>query len=293
MSPASTTQYYNQNGRFNDSQWYSSPMRIARDREPVIAAADSSTCSGFSSPPYFSEPSSFMDTSARYSESVTDFERYHGLARINYSMMRECAWKYFDDSYKQSCNSADQVTLIKEKHDNHGYLREMTSQNNMYRLHHIDYDMCNGVTACNQHYKPSGANDAFSSPESDVINSLVSICSTTSNFGVSEEKICDQSTSIPDIQKHPRSVARRNARERKRIKNVNQAFDNLRKRVPRGSKGNKISKVETLRSAIEYIRALQGLVEEKRKKSCENEVNETSSGEDESKCTDETKDDAT
>lgn len=39
------------------------------------------------------------------------------------------------------------------------------------------------------------------------------------------------------------SVARRNARERKRIKNVNVAFDSLRKRVPQGSKGNKISKV--------------------------------------------------
>lgn len=40
------------------------------------------------------------------------------------------------------------------------------------------------------------------------------------------------------------SVARRNARERRRIKNVNQAFDDLRKRVPTGAGCSKISKVK-------------------------------------------------
>ena len=55
------------------------------------------------------------------------------------------------------------------------------------------------------------------------------------------------------------SVMRRNARERDRIKTVNDAFDSLREHVPNGeaAKGRKISKVETLKSAIEYIRAFE------------------------------------
>jgi len=58
------------------------------------------------------------------------------------------------------------------------------------------------------------------------------------------------------------SIARRNARERRRIKHVNSAFDHLRKRVPTGVKSKKISKVEILRSAIEYIRALENIINE-------------------------------
>ena len=60
-------------------------------------------------------------------------------------------------------------------------------------------------------------------------------------------------------KRNPNSVMRRNARERDRIKTVNDAFDHLREHVPNGEvqKGRKISKVETLKSAIEYIRALR------------------------------------
>ena len=55
---------------------------------------------------------------------------------------------------------------------------------------------------------------------------------------------------------------RRNARERCRIRTVNGAFDVLREHVPSGrQQGKKISKVETLKSAIEYIKALQEILE--------------------------------
>ncbi|KAH9420926.1 protein dimerization [Dermatophagoides pteronyssinus] len=58
----------------------------------------------------------------------------------------------------------------------------------------------------------------------------------------------------------PSSVARRNERERNRVKMVNLGFATLRQHVPNGVKNKKMSKVETLRSAVEYIRELQKLL---------------------------------
>lgn len=58
----------------------------------------------------------------------------------------------------------------------------------------------------------------------------------------------------------PTSVARRNERERNRVKMVNLGFATLRQHVPNGAKNKKMSKVETLRSAVEYIRELQKLL---------------------------------
>ncbi|XP_072942194.1 achaete-scute complex protein T3-like [Epargyreus clarus] len=69
------------------------------------------------------------------------------------------------------------------------------------------------------------------------------------------------------------SIARRNARERNRVKQVNDGFNALRKRLPaaivnalsggarRGS-GKKLSKVDTLRMVVEYIKHLQTILEE-------------------------------
>lgn len=56
------------------------------------------------------------------------------------------------------------------------------------------------------------------------------------------------------------AVSRRNARERKRVRMVNLGFSTLRERVPPGTKNKKLSKVETLRAAIEYIRQLQQIL---------------------------------
>ncbi|KAM3854898.1 achaete-scute homolog 2 [Vipera latastei] len=58
------------------------------------------------------------------------------------------------------------------------------------------------------------------------------------------------------------AVARRNERERNRVKLVNLGFQTLRQHVPNGAAAKKMSKVETLRSAVEYIRALQQLLQE-------------------------------
>ncbi|KAK5644047.1 hypothetical protein RI129_007892 [Pyrocoelia pectoralis] len=82
----------------------------------------------------------------------------------------------------------------------------------------------------------------------------------------------------PTIQ--PASVARRNARERNRVKQVNNGFAALRQHIPsnvlaafappngaatsstgRGA-NKKLSKVETLKMAVEYIRSLQQMLED-------------------------------
>jgi len=54
------------------------------------------------------------------------------------------------------------------------------------------------------------------------------------------------------------SISRRNERERKRVKNVNEGFKKLRDRIPNNEK--KMSKVETLRSAVKYIRKLHEML---------------------------------
>lgn len=72
----------------------------------------------------------------------------------------------------------------------------------------------------------------------------------------------------------PNAVARRNARERNRVKQVNNGFALLRQHIPcevaaafesasghkSGTGSKKLSKVDTLRMAVEYIRALEDLL---------------------------------
>ena len=79
----------------------------------------------------------------------------------------------------------------------------------------------------------------------------------------------------------PIAVARRNERERNRVKQVNDGFDALRKKVPFLPDKKKLSKVEILRYAMMYIRDLKGIVEEfdcnnshKRKNSVESSVDD-------------------
>ena len=65
---------------------------------------------------------------------------------------------------------------------------------------------------------------------------------------------------VPSPQ--PTNVLRRNARERNRVKQVNHGFTALRNHIPGAAKNKKLSKVDTLRRAMEYIESLQRLLEE-------------------------------
>ncbi|ELU03625.1 hypothetical protein CAPTEDRAFT_91237 [Capitella teleta] len=66
---------------------------------------------------------------------------------------------------------------------------------------------------------------------------------------------------LPASARKASSVARRNERERNRVKQVNQGFERLREHVPNGSANKKMSKVDTLRSALEYIKYMQDVLE--------------------------------
>ncbi|CAG9762258.1 unnamed protein product [Ceutorhynchus assimilis] len=68
---------------------------------------------------------------------------------------------------------------------------------------------------------------------------------------------------VPHKEKPPQVVAKRNARERRRVEAVNDAFVKLRNAVPiQNTRGKRISKVKTLLCAIDYIRALDQILQD-------------------------------
>jgi len=73
---------------------------------------------------------------------------------------------------------------------------------------------------------------------------------------------------IPHSQKPAHLVAKRNARERRRVQAVNQAFYRLRRSVPIENRNKRVSKVKTLQRAIDYIRKLERILAEDTPESC-------------------------
>ena len=93
-------------------------------------------------------------------------------------------------------------------------------------------------------------------PKSRSLVSSYSCSSSTSSSSSSSLS----TTSTSNIA--PFAVARRNERERNRVKMVNLGFNTLREHIPKEkqNKNKKMSKVETLREAANYIRRLQLLL---------------------------------
>ncbi|XP_004414250.1 PREDICTED: achaete-scute homolog 4 [Odobenus rosmarus divergens] len=65
----------------------------------------------------------------------------------------------------------------------------------------------------------------------------------------------------PEGAVEPAFLRRRNERERQRVRCVNEGYARLREHLPRELADRRLSKVETLRAAIGYIRHLQELLE--------------------------------
>ncbi|KAM4625943.1 uncharacterized protein ACJ7VT_004248 [Polymixia lowei] len=68
---------------------------------------------------------------------------------------------------------------------------------------------------------------------------------------------------VYDCPFEPAFIQKRNERERQRVKCVNQGYAKLRDHLPGGTSEKRLSKVETLRAAISYIKYLQSLVQGK------------------------------
>ncbi|CAG7717607.1 unnamed protein product [Allacma fusca] len=62
-------------------------------------------------------------------------------------------------------------------------------------------------------------------------------------------------------KKGSNNMAKRNARERNRVKQVNLGFQSLRQHIPEGYRMKKMSKVDTLRCAVDYIRSMEHILE--------------------------------
>jgi achaete-scute complex protein len=98
--------------------------------------------------------------------------------------------------------------------------------------------------------------------------SMSSASSTTSSSSSSSDLVrCKRRINFTHLQyaiphAQPVAVARRNARERNRVKQVNNGFSTLRQHIPFTARNKKMSKVETLRCAVEYIRGLKELLDE-------------------------------
>ncbi|KAG9508713.1 Achaete-scute-like 1, partial [Fragariocoptes setiger] len=90
-------------------------------------------------------------------------------------------------------------------------------------------------------------------------NNMPTITTAQSNSSAANNKPTSKRTRRDPIS----SVARRNERERNRVRLVNLGFATLRNHVPalQAKKSKKMSKVETLRAAIEHIRRLQCLMQ--------------------------------
>ena len=67
---------------------------------------------------------------------------------------------------------------------------------------------------------------------------------------------------VPHADKPPALVQKRNARERRRVQAVNGAFTKLRRHIPYENKNKRLSKVKTLKIAIDYIHHLEDMIDD-------------------------------
>lgn len=111
------------------------------------------------------------------------------------------------------------------------------------------------------------------SPNTISVTSLVRTAeSEPSGILTKKPRVRENSTEETARTPTPLAVARRNARERNRVRQVNDGFAALRRHIPEevasafetanSNRGpnKKLSKVETLRMAVEYIRNLESLL---------------------------------
>ena len=98
-------------------------------------------------------------------------------------------------------------------------------------------------------------------PLSDISGSGEAIVSSTENLKKKSGRKGKKKSAykhVPHREKPAHLVAKRNARERRRVEAVNSAFVKLRKAVPiENKRGKRVSKVKVLQRAIDYILSMR------------------------------------
>ena len=116
----------------------------------------------------------------------------------------------------------------------------------------------NNLCNLNATYSPS-----LNQPNNPINSSTSLRSSTTSNPFAPANCVAKSSGSKPRKSKQrntleqPENVRKRNYRERMRVTQLNEGFEKLKGKIPLPFAGKKLSKVQTLRTAVEYIRELQ------------------------------------
>ena len=117
---------------------------------------------------------------------------------------------------------------------------------------------CSRILAASGRHTPDQWYAPFGSPPGSVAGY------DASSDGSKVKKAGKRSTykHIPHRDKPPHLVQRRNARERRRVQAVNNAFVRPRRHIPHENKNKRLSKVKTLRIAIDYISQLQQMIKD-------------------------------
>lgn len=122
------------------------------------------------------------------------------------------------------------------------------------------------------HYPATGFPGETNEYRTSVPGAIVSsIGASTNGSAVEKGAASDSNTSTTSSTGQPKKTRRRiasaaqrraaNIRERRRMFNLNSAFDRLRKRVPTFAYEKRLSRIDTLRLAMTYIRFMTELLE--------------------------------
>lgn len=154
-------------------------------------------------------------------------------------------------------------------------LRNMTLGQNLHMLPSNCVIVSSAQTPVIMHQQHSGKRPIAPAPGIDQRSSggvMTAIDQNRCQTSAINKKKMHFAAHMSPYGAQPASVQRRNARERNRVKQVNNGFANLRQHIPpdvitaltNGGRGasKKLSKVDTLKLAVEYIRRLQDLLDE-------------------------------
>jgi len=165
--------------------------------------------------------------------------------------------------------ASGRTTTMMDTAGSDGYLTPspMSSENGYGRLHHHHHHLMQ-MSPSHHHQPGSPSSDdrlaqyvnlPSPAPSTDSVLSSGHHQRSSSSQSSNSGKRSSQKEVAPQVMKKRRLAA--NARERRRMNNLNSAFDRLRDVVPALGNDRQLSKYETLQMAQSYITALWELLQ--------------------------------